>query len=204
MPMTKRDPANTDHYVILGGGPAGLNCAETLRQSGFSGQVTVVTQEDIIPYDRTLLSKALPMIDARKKPLRPAEFLTGADIDYKLSSKAKEVNRVAKRVTLESGEVIQYNKLCIATGGSARLPECPGANLKGVHTLRSSADQESIKAEAADASGIAIVGGSWIATEVASSLIGKYKGQKEIYLIQSTEFPLERCLGKEVGAMVAS
>ena len=55
MPMTKRDPANTDHYVILGGGPAGLNCAETLRQSGFSGRVTVVTQEDIINEASTFI-----------------------------------------------------------------------------------------------------------------------------------------------------
>ena len=65
MPLTKRDPANPKHFVIVGGGPAGLNCAETLRQSGFSGRVTVVSKEDLIPYDRTLLSKALPMIDAR-------------------------------------------------------------------------------------------------------------------------------------------
>ena len=80
------------------------------------------------------------MIDARKKPLRPAEFLSEADIEYKLSSKATEVNRVAKRVTLESGEVIAYDKLCIATGGKARQPKMPGATLKGVHCLRSSAD----------------------------------------------------------------
>ena len=60
------------------------------------------------------------MINAREKPLRPAEFLTGADIEYKLNAKATEVNRVSKRVTLESGEVILYNKLCIATGSKTR------------------------------------------------------------------------------------
>lgn len=140
MPLTKRDPNNSQHFVILGGGPAGLNCAETLRQSGFSGRVTVVTSEDLIPYDRTLLSKALPMIDIRSKVLRPAEFLSEAEIDFKLSSKATEVNSVAKRVTLESGEVINYDKLCIATGSKARQPTMPGANLKGIHVLRTGAD----------------------------------------------------------------
>lgn len=200
MPLTKRDPSNPQHFVILGGGPAGLNCAETLRQSGFSGRVTVVTAEDMIPYDRTLLSKALPMIDAKTKVLRPAEFLNDADIEFKLSSRATEVNRVAKRVTLDSGEVLAYDKLCIATGSKARQPTMPGASLKGVHVLRSGADQAAIKEQAAGATSIAILGGSWIATECASSLIGKYKGQKEITLIQSTEHPLERQLGKEIGA----
>lgn len=103
MPLTKRDPSNTKNYVIVGGGPAGLNCAETLRQSGFSGKVTVISKEDIVPYDRTLLSKALPMIDARKKPLRPAEFLNEADIDYVLNSTVAGINRTAKKVTLSSG-----------------------------------------------------------------------------------------------------
>ena len=80
------------------------------------------------------------MIDARKKPLRPAEFLNEADIEYKLSSKVTSINRVAKRVTLASGEVVPYDKLCIATGGKARQPDMAGATLKGVHVLRTSAD----------------------------------------------------------------
>ena len=116
MPLTKRDPNNNQHFVIVGGGPAGLNCAETLRQSGFSGQITMISQEEIIPYDRTLLSKALPMVDARKKPLRDADFLSSANIDCKLGSTVTEINRVAKRVTLDSGEVLAYDKLCLATG----------------------------------------------------------------------------------------
>ena len=83
-PLTKRDPHNKTHFVIIGGGPAGLNCAETLRQSGFSGQITVLSREDMVPYDRTLLSKALPGGDPSKWTLRSAEYLSDADIDYKL------------------------------------------------------------------------------------------------------------------------
>ena len=90
----------------------------------------------------------------------------------------------------------------MATGGRVSKPDIPGKDLKGVNYLRTSADQEAIKAQAASASKIAIVGASWIATECASALIGKYKGQKEVYLVQSTEVPLERVLGKEVGSML--
>jgi NAD(P)H-nitrite reductase large subunit len=60
----------------------------------------------MVPYDRTLLSKALPVIDARKKPLRPAEFLNEANIDYVLNSTVAGINRTAKKITLASGEVI--------------------------------------------------------------------------------------------------
>ena len=145
--------------------------------------MSVVTQEDLIPYDRTLLSKALPIIDARKKPLRSAEFLNGADIDYKLNSTVAGINRTSRKVTLQSGEVLTYDKLCIAVGSKVNKPNVPGANLRGVHYLRSSSDQEGIKAAAANAKSIAVIGGSWIATEVASSLVGKYKGEKDILLI---------------------
>mmetsp|Transcript_6974 Transcript_6974/g.5227 ORF Transcript_6974/g.5227 Transcript_6974/m.5227 type:complete len:97 (+) Transcript_6974:273-563(+) len=60
MKLAKRDPANKKHFVIVGGGPAAVSCAETLRQSGFTGQVTLISNESIVPYDRTLLTKALP------------------------------------------------------------------------------------------------------------------------------------------------
>ena len=137
----------------------------------------------MVPYDRTLISKALPMIDARKKPLRPAEFLSDADIDYKLNSFVSGINRTAQRVTLSTGEVIQYDKLCIATGSKVVKPKIAGANLDGVHYLRTSEDQEAIKAAAAGAKSIAVIGSSWIATEVASALIGKYKGSKDVFLV---------------------
>lgn len=130
MPMTKRDPNNPKHFVIVGGGAAGLNCAETLRQSGFSGRVTIVSKEDLIPYDRTMLSKS--MIDSRKKPLRPAEFLASADIDFKLSAEVSSVNSTSKIITLSSGETMKYDKLCVATGGKTVPSKLPGANLKGV------------------------------------------------------------------------
>ena len=48
MPLTKRDPNNHTHFVIIGGGAAGLNAAETLRQSGFTGQITLLTNENRI------------------------------------------------------------------------------------------------------------------------------------------------------------
>ena len=116
MPLAKRDPDNKTHFVIIGGGPAGLNCAETLRQSGFTGQITVLSKEEMIPYDRTLLSKALPVGDPNKWVLRPEEYLNNADIDYKLKTSVFSVNTKVKKVITTRGKHIYYDKLLIASG----------------------------------------------------------------------------------------
>jgi len=81
-PMSKKDPNDKRNFVIVGGGAAGLNCAETLRQSGFTGTITLVAGEKTLPYDRTLLTKALPVGDAKKFALRDEEFLKSYDIDF--------------------------------------------------------------------------------------------------------------------------
>ena len=92
MPLAKRDPKNKKHFVVVGGGPAGLNCVETLRQSGFTGQVTLISDEDILPYDRTLLTKALPVGSASGFVLRSSEYLDNADVEYKLGKRVTKVD----------------------------------------------------------------------------------------------------------------
>ncbi len=70
--------------MIIGGGPAGYNCAEALRQSNFTGEILVISAEDMIAYDRTLLTKVLGSGDASKFKLRSEDFIASADITYKL------------------------------------------------------------------------------------------------------------------------
>jgi len=64
-----------ESYVIVGAGPAGLSAAETLRHSGFSGKITLVSKEGVLPYDRTMLSKMLLKADPKKLALREMKFL---------------------------------------------------------------------------------------------------------------------------------
>lgn len=122
MPMVKRDPNDKRRFVIVGGGPAGLNCAETLRQSDFRGEILVLTDETVLPYDRSLLTKALPVGDASKFALRSKDFIEGNDIHYQFSARVQAVDAERKTLTLKSGETIAYDKLCVATGGRAVRP----------------------------------------------------------------------------------
>lgn len=101
--MAKRDPSNKKRFVIVGGGPAALTAAETLRQSDFTGEIIVISAENVVPYDRTLLSKALPVGDASKWSLRSNEFLNNADIDVKLGQRAESVNTSDKFIKLTDG-----------------------------------------------------------------------------------------------------
>lgn len=200
MPLTKRDPNNNTHYVIIGGGPAGLNCAETLRQSGFSGQVTLVTEEDSVPYDRTLLSKALAVGDASKWSLRDQSFLADADIECRLKSGVFSIKPDEKKVILRNGKKIFYDKLLIATGSQVWKPPVPGLDLPNVFPLRTEKDQANIKAACVGAKNIVIVGASFIGSECAASLKMHFKDAVNIDVINGEETPFALQLGKEVGA----
>lgn len=117
-----------------------MNCAETLRQSGFTGQVTMISKEESLPYDRTLLSKALLVGDASKFGLRPSGFLKSADIDFMGKRSVYRVDSDKKTVILTNGDHIAYDKLCIATGCDPWKPPVKGLDLKNVFPLRSNKD----------------------------------------------------------------
>ena len=200
MPLTKRDPENNTHFVILGGGAAGLNCAETLRQSGFSGKITMVSKEESVPYDRTLLSKAIASGDSSKFGLRDEGFLKDADIDVSLKVPVFSIKPEEKKVILRNGKKLFYDKLCIATGCDPWKPPVPGLDLPNVFPLRTDKDQKKIKEACAGAKNIVIIGASFIGSECAASLKAHYKDAVNISMVNGESVPFELTLGKELGA----
>jgi nitrite reductase/ring-hydroxylating ferredoxin subunit len=108
--MAKRDPENKLRFVIIGGGPASLSCAETLRQAGFTGEIVIHCDEPYVAYDRTLLSKNIS-VDLNQIKLRDEIFLKTYDIDYRPNSKVIGIENVKKIIKLKNGdiEVIFYD-----------------------------------------------------------------------------------------------
>jgi 3-phenylpropionate/trans-cinnamate dioxygenase ferredoxin reductase subunit len=157
--------------VIVGAGHAGGVAAATLRQYGYAGPITLVGDEPIPPYQRPPLSKAWLKgeADAEALMLRPPNFYDQQNIQLILGVRATSLDRDAKTVTLEDGRTLRYDWLILATGSRARPLPLPGADLKGVLSLRSAADAEELKAALGPGKRLAVIGGGYIGLEAAAS-----------------------------------
>lgn len=158
-----------ERIVIVGAGQAGLQAAVSLREAGHAGPVTLVGDEPGLPYQRPPLSKAFLMgkIPAAGLDLRGADFLAAQRIDL-AADPALAVDRADKTVRLASGLALAYDHLVLATGARRRELAVPGANLPGIHYLRSRADAEALKERLGGARRALVVGAGFIGLEFAA------------------------------------
>ncbi|GAA4374342.1 NAD(P)/FAD-dependent oxidoreductase [Paeniglutamicibacter cryotolerans] len=156
--------------VIIGGGQAGIQVADSLRAEGFAGSITIVNDEPGNPYQRPPLSKDYLAVDAPAEPLplRGAEFFADKDIVLLQDTSAAAVDTVARRVTLSDGNTLAYGHLVFATGATNRALPCPGASLPGVHALRSLSDAEALQEALAEARNVVVIGAGFIGLEFAA------------------------------------
>jgi 3-phenylpropionate/trans-cinnamate dioxygenase ferredoxin reductase component len=185
--------------VIVGASLAGAKAAETLRKEGFDGEVVLVGEETFRPYERPPLSKDLLRGDVgrEKAYVHDESFYADNGIDLRLSCRVESIDVGARRVGLAGGEQVPYDSLLLATGAAPRRVSVPGADLAGVHYLRTLADSESLAAAVRSAGRVAVIGGGWIGSEVAAS--ARQMGA-EVSMIEAAPVPLVRVLGPELGA----
>uniref|UniRef100_A0A8C1TPA7 Rieske domain-containing protein n=1 Tax=Cyprinus carpio TaxID=7962 RepID=A0A8C1TPA7_CYPCA len=191
-----RVPGVSHTVVLIGGGPASLQCAETLRQNGYEGRIIMVTKDEQLPLDKTKLSKAMN-IEIEKVLLRQNDFLQEHGIDVWTKKEVKSVDTEAKTLTFSDGTNQHYDQLLISTGGRARPLQCPGAELKNVKLLESYKDATEIHQMSAGNKAI-IVGTSFIGMEVAAYLSDK---ADSVTVIGSSKFPFQSSLGPDIGKM---
>lgn len=164
----------TERVVIAGAGHAGGAAAAFLRQLGWTGEIVLVGEEPIPPYQRPPLSKAwlTGEADGESLALRPAAFYPDAGIELRLSTTVTALDRAAKIVALGSGETLQYDHLILALGARARRLPLPGMELDNVLELRTVADADRLKAVLQPGKRLAVVGGGYIGLEAAASARG--------------------------------
>lgn len=186
--------------VIVGAGHGGAQCAIALRQNGFEGTVTMIGRESEPPYERPPLSKEY---FAREKTferlyIRPPHFWEEKGIDLRLATEVTKVDPAAKMLTLSDGTNLTYGKLIWATGGDPRKLTCPGANLSGVHAVRTREDCDQLMGEIdGGVRNIVVIGGGYIGLEAAAVLT---KLGCKVTLLEALPRVLARVAGPELSA----
>ena len=165
----------TNRVVIVGAGQAAAAAIRALRANGFNGSIDLVGAEPHMPYERPPLSKELLLGKAQASS---SIRLSGSDatqhgVNLHLGLSATSIDPPRRQITLENGQALTYDALLIATGGEPRRLNIPGADLAGVHYLRTIEDSRAIGAVLDGAQHIAVVGGGFIGLELASAAIAR-------------------------------
>jgi 3-phenylpropionate/trans-cinnamate dioxygenase ferredoxin reductase subunit len=190
------------HLVIVGASLAGATAAQTLRDEGFAGPVTLVGEEPSRPYERPPLSKdyLLGKSEREKVFVHPEGWYAEHDVDLRLGVAADRIDRAARSVSLADGSQVGYDALLLTTGSTPRRLSIPGADLDGVLYLRRLEDSERIKAAYAEARRVVIIGAGWIGLETAAA--ARAAGL-DVTVLEQAELPLLRVLGRDVAQVFA-
>jgi 3-phenylpropionate/trans-cinnamate dioxygenase ferredoxin reductase component len=188
-----------EKVVIIGAGQAGGEAALRLRQGGFAGQITLVGEEPLAPYQRPPLSKKYLAGEWGEDRilLREPDAYAAEDIALVLNAKAVWIDRAAKCVRMEGLRDLPYDALILATGSRARPLPTPGADLAGVHTLRTAADVDAIRTRFIPGAKLVVIGAGYIGLEVAAVA---RQASLDVTVLEAAARPLSRVTSPEVAA----
>ncbi|MFB9721406.1 NAD(P)/FAD-dependent oxidoreductase [Planobispora longispora] len=194
--------ATEQTFVIVGAGLAGAKAAQTLREEGFAGRIVLIGAETERPYERPPLSKGYLLgKEERAKIYVHDEGWYGENAVELLSGRrVTRLDRSARQVELDDGGRLAYDKLLLATGSSPRRLDLLGADLEGVHYLRTVADSERLRDALRGGGRVVVVGAGWIGLETAAAA---WEHGCEVTVVEPRPVPLEAALGPEMGAFFA-
>lgn len=183
--------------IIVGAGHAGVQAAASLREEGYDGPVVLVGDENELPYHKPPLSKTfIKDPEAKPQPLRGEAFYTGNAIDFRPGLRVSGIDAAAGALDLADGGRLPFDNLILATGSRPRVLPLPGADLRGVLSLRSLGDARAIRDHSAGCEEVVILGGGFIGLEIAATLAA---GGRRVTVVEAAE----RLLGRAVAPVIA-
>jgi NADPH-dependent 2,4-dienoyl-CoA reductase/sulfur reductase-like enzyme/nitrite reductase/ring-hydroxylating ferredoxin subunit len=187
--------------VIVGGGAAGLACANELRRLGHAGEILMLSADADPPCDRPNLSKDYLAGSAPEEwiPLRSPEWYSDNRITLRLGTEVRSIDTRQRTVATSIGEPIAYDRLLLATGAEPRRLDGRGFDGERVLTLRSLGDARVLAARAKPGAHAAIIGSSFIGLEAAAAL--RSRGV-EVDIVSPEHVPFERVFGAEIGTFL--
>lgn len=196
--MARHDQRDSQSIVVIGGGPSGAICVETLRQEGYTGKLTLVCKEKCLPYDRVKVSKTMDF-DIEKAQFRTEEFYKENGIEVLRGIEATSIDTKNNTVTLNNGNSLQYDRLYVATGLRANKLKIPGHDLKNVVVLRDYEHSVYTNAQLNPEIEVVVLGASFVALEAANYCLNKVK---KVTVVGRDTVPFRALLGAEIGAAV--
>lgn len=184
--------------MVIGGGASSAAAVAELRKQGFDGSLTLVSAENMVPYERPPLSKGFLLGTSGQVPVKDAAWYEQASVELILGSRATRLDLAARTVTLSGGAVLGYDQLLLATGVRPRI--LPGLDGDGVCYLRTGEDAAALRDRMTAARHIAVLGGGFIGCEVAAAAI---RLGKRATILEALPTLLHRALGPELGDVVA-
>jgi 3-phenylpropionate/trans-cinnamate dioxygenase ferredoxin reductase subunit len=192
--MSVRD---VDH-LLIGGGLACATAAQALREAGSEESIMLVGREPDPPYERPPCSKGyLQGVQPREETfVAPAEWYEQHGVELLTRTSVTKLDLAARTAELSTREQVRFEKALLATGANVNRLHVDGGELEGLHYLRTLANADAIRADAESAEHVVLVGGSYIACEVAASLtvLGK-----RCTMVMQEDYPLQRTFGEAAG-----
>jgi NADPH-dependent 2,4-dienoyl-CoA reductase/sulfur reductase-like enzyme/nitrite reductase/ring-hydroxylating ferredoxin subunit len=187
--------------VVVGGGGAGLACANELRRLGYSGAIVILSADGDPPCDRPNLSKDYLAGTAPEEwlPLRTEDWYSDNRVELRLSTEVTRIDPSSRTVHCASGDNIAYDRLLIATGSEPNRLAVPGFDRENVFTLRSVADARAIAEQAKEGARAVIIGASFIAMEAAAALRAR---KVEVDVVAVERVPFDRVFGIALGEQI--
>jgi 3-phenylpropionate/trans-cinnamate dioxygenase ferredoxin reductase subunit len=186
-------------YLLIGGGMASAHCAAELRRREAEGSILLVGREPDPPYERPPLSKEYMRGESKREDayVNGADWYEANDVELLTGASVMSLDLGARTAKLQTKEEVEFAKAVIATGARVNiLHHLEGAQLDGIHYLRVLGNSEAIREEAEGAEHVVLIGGSYIASEVAASLTAT--GTK-CTMVMLEDVALSRSFGEEVG-----
>jgi 3-phenylpropionate/trans-cinnamate dioxygenase ferredoxin reductase component len=177
---------------------ASAYCASELRRRGADGSILLVGREADPPYERPPLSKEYLRGEAGREDayVNPREWYEENDVELVTGASVMALDPAGRTAKLQGGEEVSFAKALVATGAMVNILRVDGAQLEGIHYLRAFGNSDAIREDTASAEHVVMVGGSYIACEVAASLVAK--GKRATLVMQEDE-ALSRTFGEEAG-----
>jgi 3-phenylpropionate/trans-cinnamate dioxygenase ferredoxin reductase component len=185
-------------FLIVGGGLAGASCAAELRKRGAEGSILLAGREPEPPYERPPLSKEYLRAEAERAEayVNPPEWYGENEVELLTGRNVMSLDPAAKTAKIQGGEEVAFGQALIATGALVNILRVEGAENEGIHYLRAYGNSDAIRADAEGAERVALIGGSYIATEVAASLTAR---GTNCTLVAMEEVALSRTFGADAG-----